>query len=226
MKKYTRSFVLGGVGGFLIAVFLLAQEIELPFDTKIEWLVGGSVAVAAAVFGIAFVRLQRLKKAVATKGMQVEEDERDRWIAIQSSHIADWLMGGLISSLFTFGVSAMYYEWTPTWLIFGLGAYFLFQLVYIRVAMKQLLLLSHPDIDIPEDLNVLPLMDEGEKFVMYEGMMKAYQVMSQLLLLSIILTIMYGAWTNTTQLFPILLMSFIYLIGHGAYQKTYRHLQY
>ena len=59
-----------------------------------------------------------------------------------------------------------------------------------------------------------------------EGVMKAYQVMSQLLLFSIILTIMYGAWTNTTQLFPILLMSFIYLIGHGAYQKTYRHLQY
>lgn len=222
MKRQQRKFALamGVIGGLVLSGFLIVDELE----NGMEWVIGTLAAIAAMTFTTSLIQTNRLKRlALAKEGLGADEGER--LVSIRMSHMMDWLMASLIASLVGFGLSAMYMYIVPTWLIFGFGAFFVGQLIWMPIVTKRLTKLTHPDRDWPKDGDLLSVMDEGEKYMMYEGMTSGFQVVMAALLFGMIVTIFYSVWTDIPQTFAFVAMAIIYLMGQWSYQRKYRQLE-
>lgn len=222
MKKQQRRFAIwmGVVGGLLLGGFLIIDELE----NGIEWSIGLLAAVMAMTFTTSIIRMMRFQR-FAEVHKREGVDEGARQLSVHASHMMDWLIVSLIASLVGFGISAMYMYIVPTWIIFAFGAFFVFQVILIPFLLRHVTKITHPDIEWPKDGNLIEVMDEGEKYMMYEGMTRGFQVMMSALLFGMIITVFYSVWTDTPQTFAFVMMALIYILGQWAYQRKYRELE-
>jgi hypothetical protein len=69
----------------------------------------------------------------------------------------------------------------------------------------------------------LEVSDEGERHVMHIGLYKSYNVFTLALVIAILLATFYSISSGTSQLFSIIVMVIVLLLGHGKYCLAIRN---
>jgi hypothetical protein len=69
----------------------------------------------------------------------------------------------------------------------------------------------------------LEVSDEGERHVMHIGLYKSYNVFTLALIIAILLATFYSISSGTSQLFSIIVMVIVLLLGHGKYCLAIRN---
>lgn len=81
-----------------------------------------------------------------------------------------------------------------------------------------------PDLSDPEYTEkIFQASDEGERYVMLEGLYKAYSLFNVLLVFAIVAATIYSMTTNNSQIFSIFLMSIVLFLTNGKYVLTIRN---
>jgi hypothetical protein len=109
-------------------------------------------------------------------------------------------------------------------IIVGIMASYIFSM-----SILILLPVVYPDQNLPgfSEKNyaekLLEVSDEGERHVMHIGLYKSYNVFTLALVIAILLATFYSISSGTSQLFSIIVMVIVLLLGHGKYCLAIRN---
>lgn len=94
--------------------------------------------------------------------------------------------------------------------------------------MSRLTSVLYPDREMPQISDskyaekLIDLADEGERYIIMQGLYKAHNLLNVVLVFTIVAATIYSISTETSQTFSIVLMTLVLLIVNGRYSLYIR----
>jgi len=223
MKQLLKQFLFGGVIGFFGAIFILMIINDIEINRLYIFISLAIIISLCLIVSVFFIRQIRtgMKREVSGE----EEDALDRHLYIKSSDVG--LLSNTMIGLGVLMISLAIMEGLHYGLV--LIAIILAGIaVAIQYYQSALFKKMYPEREMPSmndpdyAKKLVNIADEGERFVMLQGMMKAFNMYTMLLIFAIIFSTVYSLFSPNQQMFSVVLMVFILIISNGAYFLTIR----
>lgn len=226
MKSFIRALI-GGIVGFGSAYAIL----HFKDMNQSEYIfVYGGLAVIAFLLVFSVKLYQEVKRLYNTSFSGDEEDEADKKKYQKTS---DFSMYSNIAMVLSMIVVAVTFIQTLS-ISLKVAASIVFALSLIVVSLtSKISKYLYPDRELPkadattsgdEYLDkMIDLTDEGERFVILQGLYKSNYLMNALLITAIVFTTVYSAVQESSQLFSIIIMGVILIAGNVKYQRVIRN---
>lgn len=223
MKNMMKQFIIGGIAGFFGAIFTLMIINDITINQTYIFI--GLAALITLFILFSIISTFQIKAAVKKEVTGDEEDELDRKLYVKSSDVGMVINSAIVLTVILISmtvVKQMHYAFV---LLSILLAVISIGLQYYQAALfKQM----YPERDMPSINDpdyaekLVNIADEGERFVMLQGMMKAFNMYTLLLILGIIFSTIYSVFSADGQMFSITLMGLILIISNTVYFLTIR----
>lgn len=223
MKFFIRNFLIGGVIGIIGAVLILTIADGITINQFVIFY--SLVVIIAILIIISMIFMFQIKSAMKEDVSGDEQDELDRTLYIKSSDML--MISNIIVFLSIVLISMTIIKSFP--LAYIVSAILL---TFVSIALQYYQLSQYkkmyperkmPSANDPEYTDkLIDIADEGERFVILQGMMKAFNMFTTLLLLAIIFSTFYSMFSDHQQIFSIVLMGVILIISHCVYYVTIR----
>ena len=223
MKFIINNFLIGGVIGFFSAMFILMMMNDITIRPVIVF--NGLAVIIAILIGISMIFISQIMSGIKQDVSGEEEDELDRKLYIKSSDTGMLINSAIIFSIILLSMSiieSLQLMYTVIAILLILAA------VTLQYYQSSLYKKMYPERDMPSvndpdyEEKLVNIADEGERFVILQGMMKAYNMYTLLLILAIIISTIYSLFSEHQQMFSIVLMGLILIVSNGAYFITIR----
>lgn len=225
--KQMIQFIVGGVVGFGGAYAAL----YFRDMNKSEYIF---IFIALAIIiGLLLLSIKMYKDVKTLHGTTFTGDAEDEADEIKYKKTSDYAMYTNIAMVLALITVAVAIIQKTSFIFIGASAV-MFIISWIAVSFNnKMSKYLYPDRTFPkaesaasgdEYLNqMLDVADEGEKFVILQGLYKSNYWMNALLILGIALTTTYSALQESSQLFAIIVMGVILAVGNIKYQQAIRN---
>lgn len=155
-----------------------------------------------------------------------EEDQRDVWQYKRFSDVSLCNVAAFILSIMAAAISIITVQ--PSWLLL-LSGFAVLVSTFFSVTGSALAQTIYPERELPSPSEknyakkLLAVSDEGEKFVMLQGLYKTFNTMNMVLTFSLFLLIIYSVGTGDSQLFSIFVIGLILIGTNAQYLFTIRN---
>ena len=230
MKRMIPYFLGGFITGLIIYVLFKSEKshtvwsIENVAEPLIFIL--ATITVLFTILAVVYIILIKQKIKMVTTGE--EEDKRDEWVFKKYSELNTISISVFILALTTFTFIASTNK-NPS--IFILFIEFLMIIALsIPLFSNRLAKVVYKNRDIPNQFDkhymqkMLATADEGERYIILEGLYKTYNLMNVLLPVSMVLLTIYAGITGDSQLFAILLIAIITITFNACYYLKVRKM--
>ena len=219
------QMLIYAVFGFITAILLL-KGFSFDFTLYAFPAVISIFVIILIMLVRCFVIYNRIKKL---KGKDVQGDEEDEVDMLIYKIFTDYSF--LTSTSTTLSVLALCISLiTNQPLSITILSIIAIVVSYIfTMSMTILLPMVYPDRNLPglSEKNyaekLLEASDEGERHVILIGLYKSYNLFTLALIIAILLATFYSISTGTSQLFSIIVMVIVLLLGHGKYCLAIRN---
>lgn len=223
MKYIIKNFLIGGVIGFFVAMFILMMMNDMTIHPVAVF--NGLAVIIVILIGISLIFILQIMSGIKQDVSGEEEDELDRKLYIKSSDT-----GMLINSTIIFSVILLSMSIIESLQLMNtvIAILLIFAAVILQYYQSSLYMKMYPERDMPSMNDsdyaekLVNIADDGERFVILQGMMKAYNMYTLLLIVAIIISTIYSLFSEEHQMFSIVLMGLILIVSNGAYFITIR----
>lgn len=223
MKYIIKNFLIGGVIGFFVAMFILMMMNDMTIHPVAVF--NGLAVIIVILIGISLIFILQIMSGIKQDVSGEEEDELDRKLYIKSSDT-----GMLINSTIIFSIILLSMSIIESLQLMNtvIAILLIFAAVILQYYQSSLYMKMYPERDMPSMNDpdyaekLVNIADDGERFVILQGMMKAYNMYTLLLIVAIIISTIYSLFSEEHQMFSIVLMGLILIVSNGAYFITIR----
>lgn len=223
MKYIIKNFLIGGVIGFFVAMFILMMMNDMTIHPVAVF--NGLAVIIVILIGISLIFILQIMSGIKQDVSGEEEDELDRKLYIKSSDT-----GMLINSTIIFSIILLSMSIIESLQLMNtvIAILLIFAAVILQYYQSSLYMKMYPERDMPSMNDpdyaekLVNIADDGERFVILQGMMKAYNMYTLLLIVAIIISTIYSLFSEEQQMFSIVLMGLILIVSNGAYFITIR----
>lgn len=221
--------ILHSIISFVVVIFtvLIISNIAytdiFKFSEPIVW---GLYVISILLLIFAFVIYRQVTSLDSQTFTGEEEDEIE---TLKYKKICDYNMVTHISmvlSLLGLGIAAVS---DLTVLLVFVGVVLTFLAIMYQLFVATLMQKVYPERNLPNASEpkyaekLLEASDEGERFIMLQGLYKSYNLFNLLLLFAIIGAIVYSLFSENSQIFSIVLMAFVLFIANMRYYLSIRN---
>jgi len=224
MKTVVQLLICGVIG--FIVVTLMLKNFTLDFFEYANAIVVTLFFIIFILLGISFKIYWQVKKLHSTEVDGDEEDEVDLLIYIKFADYSFFVQSSIVLSVLVLCTTLI----TSQSVYLTIIAIVTMILSYLfTIYMTNLIRLVYPDRNIPNlsdskyEEKLLEIADEGEKYVMLNGLYKSYHLMNLALFIAIVLATLYSISTDHSQLFSVIAMSIVLIIVNGKYCFSIRN---
>lgn len=224
MKKILVQFIIGAIVGFFGAYGILKfSDFNFAADVFVIFLLG--LALILSLLSLVFY--QHIKKLSKTEFTGDREDEVGELKYKKFTDYSICTNSGLIISILALSLSII--ATSQSFFIISsiilLIVHYLMNHYMIRLTQYVYPERNIPNISDPDfPKSVLDLADDGEKFVILNGLYKSYNLLNITLIIAILLATVYSISSdNSSQLFSIITMSIVLLLVNGKYLLAVRN---
>lgn len=184
------------------------------------------VAITVVLLIFTIISTVQMKKKATLILSGDEEDQRDVWQYKRFSDVSLCATTALVLSIVAVATSIITVQ--PTWLLLLSGIAVLAS-TFFSVTGSALIQTIYPERELPSPAEknyakkLLAASDEGEKFVMLQGLYKTFSTTNMLLIFSLFLLIIYSVGTGDSQLFSIFVIGLILIGANTQYLFTIRN---
>lgn len=223
MKQLLKQFLFGGVIGFFGAFFMIMTMNGVEMNRL--YIFFGLAIIIGLCMIVSMSFIVQIRKGMKQEVSGEEEDDLDRYLYLKSSDL------GLLSNtmialsilLICMGIMEQFHYGLVLTAIILAGVAGAIQYYQSALFKKMYPERDMPSMNDPEYAKKLVnIADEGERFVMLQGMMKAFNMYTMLLIFAIICSTVYSLFSPNQQMFSVVLMVLILIISNGAYFLTIR----
>lgn len=226
MKQVGRM-IIGGFVGFVLAYGLMhIRDMNRSDDIFAYILI--LVTIGLLIWSIRlYAEVRRIYHTIYTG---IEEDQADQRKYQKSSDFSIAVHSAMVLSMITVAVTLT--QQSSTYLIIA-SIVVLIGSLLVGGCTNKVLTYVYPDREMPkvEDAisedeyldAMLDTADEGEKFIILQGLYKSHHLMNILLIVGIILATTYSALGEGSQLFSIFAMGAVLIGGNIKYQRAIRN---
>lgn len=223
--------ILGGFIGF----FSVNGIDNGMVDGLLEWIIGAKLGIIHSllitVIILMIVTVILLTRLLKLNGQKFSGDEEDAIEIIKYKKSSDYsmlVMANLIIALSTFSFSLLLNIEEYSFLINIGSPVILIIAVIVSLTPYWLIKKLDPQREIPSVFEkeaaekLIKIMDEGEKHVTFQGLYKAYNLLSIVMIISILVSTVYSKASGQSQAFSIGIMAFALIISNITYYRTIR----
>ena len=224
MRSFMQSIM--AVVIVLLIVFIISNVAYIDlfkFTEPIVWIL---YAISLLLLIMAFVvyrQVDHLNKQSFTG------DEEDEVEALKYKKFCDYNILSHISMVTSLlGLGLIVLTTASTLLAFS-GVALIFLALMFQLFVSVLLQKVYPDRDLPNvsESNyaekLLAVSDDGERFVMLQGLYKSFNLFNLLIIFAIIGAIIYSLYSDHSQIFSIVLMCLVLLLTNMRYYLSIRN---
>ena len=193
----------------------------IAFEATISLLV---VVLALVLFIISSTMEMKRTATLLLSGDK--EDQRDVCQYKRFSDVTLCATSALILSIVATATAIITVQ--PSWLLI-LSGIAVMVATFLSVTQSGLIKTLYPDRELPSPAEknyaekLLASSDEGEKFIMLQGLYKTFNTMNMVLVFSLFLFIVYSVGTGDSQLFSIFVVGLILIGTNAQYLLTIRN---
>lgn len=226
MKQIGRM-IIGGIVGFAIAYGLMyMRDLSLSSEIIVYILVLGTI-------GLLMWSIQsytEVKRIYHTTYIGEEEDLADQRKYQKSSDFTIAFHTAIVLAMLTVAVTLTQ---QMSIVLIIISIIILVSSLLVGGFMKKVSTYLYPDREIPKAKDaasgddyleaMLDTADEGERFIILQGLYKSHNLMNMLLIGGIVLATTYSALGEGSQLFSIFAMGIVLIAGNIKYQRAIRN---
>lgn len=222
--KILAQFIISAVIGFFGAYGILKfSNVEFAADMFVIFLLG--LAFILVLLSLMFN--QQIKNFSKTEFTGDKEDELGELKYKKFTDYSICTNTGLILSILALSVSVI----ERSQILFIISSIILLLVHYImNHYIIRLMQFVYPERTVPNisdpdfPKSVLDLADDGEKFIILDGLYKSHNILNVTLIIAILLATVYSISSdNSSQLFSIIAMSIVLLLVNGKYLLAVRN---
>lgn len=220
-------FIIGGVVGFGSAYAILHFR-DMNMSEYIFVYVALAVVAGLLIWSVSSYR--EVKRIYHTTYTGEEEDEADQRKYQKSSDFTVAFHSAIVLAMITVAVTLI--QKTSIALIIAAMIVLVASLI-VGSFMNKISEYLYPDRELPkadseksgdEYLDaMLEMADEGERFIILQGLYKSHNLLNILLIGGIILATTYSVFGESSQLFSIIMMGVVLIAGNVKYQRSIRN---
>lgn len=220
MKRTIKLFLGGGIIGGFLGFIIVKDAFTLPlYEIAIEMtLIILGIALLLTIGG--FVKLAQLKKQSAQQFSSEDEDEQEE---ILYKLYSDASLASTISLILSI-VGACIAVITEQPIIFqALSVPVILLAISLVPLVGNYIKFAYPNRDFPSyndkkyTKKLFEMSDEGERHIMLQGLYSAFSTTNILLVSSLVLLMFYSVASGESQLFAILIIAIILVVGNTQY---------
>ena len=224
MKRLLLIFFIG----FMTGLFGIPQT-DWSIENFAEPLIFilATITIFLTILTVVYIIIIKQKAKIIVTGE--EEDRREEWLYKKYYELCFLTFSGFVFAITTniFIVGTNFKYNTPLILLISVLMLPSFIILFLsfkleKVVYKNREIPSLTDKDYMQKM--IALADEGERYIAFEGLYKAFNRMNALLLISIFLLSIYWNATGDTQLFSILLIAIVMIIVNASYLLKVRKM--
>ncbi|ARD49485.1 DUF3169 family protein [Sporosarcina sp. P33] len=184
------------------------------------------LAITVILLIFSTVSMVQMKKKSQLDLTGDKEDERDVWQYKRFSDVSLCTAAALVLSILAAAVAIITVQ--PAWILIISGVAFMVSAL-LSVFSSGLVNSLYPERNLPSpsDKNyaekLLAASDEGEQFVMLQGLYKTFSTMNLTLLMALLVFIGYSVITGDSQLFSIFVIGLVLIGTNAQYLITIRN---
>ncbi|HLR72015.1 MAG TPA: DUF3169 family protein [Pseudogracilibacillus sp.] len=223
--KLLKQLIIGAIVGFFGA-FLLLGVSEIDFSIYTDAIVIGLFIIILILWGWSFLLHKQIKNLDSKELKGEEEDEAD---VLKYKKISDYMLfvqSSSVISLLTLCITIT----TPLNItLIIISIIFLIVSYFLAVTGVNSMRRIYPERNLPKisdskyEEKLLEAADEGEKYVIMQGLYKAYNLLNVVLIFAIVGSAIYSMVAESSQVFSIVLMSIVLLLVNGRYLLVIRN---
>ncbi|GAB3056343.1 DUF3169 family protein [Salinicoccus sesuvii] len=212
---------------YAAAGFIIAYTVMNPdglFLGNSEWVPKALLILAVLSTFIAIYQFFQLRKNATVKG--ADEDMMEQYKYRKFVDLT--LITGISTVLGFLALGMGTIVGMPIWFLITAIINFVVAFI-IQILVPSLTKLMYPERNLPDISDkhyadkLLALSDEGERHVMLHGLYKAYISTSSLLFISLVILVVYSAFTGDAQVLGMFLVASILLISNTQYSLSIRN---
>jgi len=220
MKRTIKLFLGGGIIGGFLGFIIVKDAFTLPlYEIAMEMtLIILGIALLLTIGG--FVKLAQLKKQSAQQFSSEDEDEQEE---ILYKLYSDASLASTISLILSI-VGACIAVITEQPIIFqALSVPVILLAISLVPLVGNYIKFAYPNRDFPSyndkkyTKKLFEMSDEGERHIMLQGLYSAFSTTNILLVSSLVLLMFYSVASGESQLFAILIIAIILVVGNTQY---------
>lgn len=220
MKRTIKLFLGGGIIGGFLGFIIVKDAFTLPlYEIAMEMtLIILGIALLLTIGG--FVKLAQLKKQSAQQFSGEDEDEQEE---ILYKLYSDASLASTISLILSI-VGACIAVITEQPIIFqALSVPVILLAISLVPLVGNYIKFAYPNRDFPSyndkkyTKKLFEMSDEGERHIMLQGLYSAFSTTNILLVSSLVLLMFYSVASGESQLFAILIITIILVVGNTQY---------
>lgn len=225
--KILKQFLIGGAVGFIAGLaVILFGDVTIEFSKYADAAVISLFVIIAVLMGLSLLLYRQVKRLNHSEFNGDEEDEAD---VLKYKKFTDYSL--FIQSSMTLSILALSIALIAAKnMVFVVIAIVALIVSYLFTAyMLHLMRLVYPHRNIPAltdpdyTVKLLEAADEGEKHVMFNGLYKAYNLLSIALIIAVVCATLYSLYSDHSQLFSIIAMCIVLLLVNGKYLLAVRN---
>ena len=232
MKRMILYFFSGAIAGLIIfALFRREKSLTVwSIENFAEPLIFilATITILLATLAVVFIILIKQKVKLVTTGE--EEDKREEWISKKYSELNTISISVFIFALTTFTFIASAINSSNSSLLMLFIEFLMCIAIFTPLFSNKLAKVVYKNRDIPNQTDkhymqkMFATADEGERYIILEGLYKTYNLINVLLPVSMIILTIYAGITGDTQLFAILLIAIVTITFNACYYLKVRQL--
>lgn len=223
-----RSFIQSLSGFIVLLLFVLiisnvAYADLFKFSEPVVWIL---YAISIALLAIAFFiyrQVDHLNKQSFT-GEKEDEAEEIKYKKFYDYNILTHI--SMVISLLGLGIITIT---TANVLLSFAGVILVFLSIMFQLYVTTFMQKVYPDRNLPNASDskyaekLLEASDDGERFIMLQGLYKSYNLFNLLIVLAIAAAIIYSIFSENSQIFSIVLMCFVLFLTNMRYYLSVRN---
>jgi len=226
MKRTVKQFLLGGIVGGLISVFIVSGGFTLPLYEIATEMTFVFLGIAFLLTVVGFIKLSQLKRQSLHQLSGEDEDLQeenlykmysDASLAINMSLILS-IVGACVAIITEQSIIIQIIS-VPVILIPIIGTPLVGN--YIKYVYPYREIPSYNDKQYSKKM--FEMSDEGERHIMLQGLYSAFNLTNVLLLCSLLLCMFYSVASGESQLFAILIIAIILITVNTQYMLKVRN---
>lgn len=228
-----RIFLLALIG---VIIGLITPALFRSEKQQTDWAIGNfaepiifilaTITVLLTVLTVIYIIQIKLKSKLNITGE--EEDEREGWLYKKYSELS-FLSTSVFVLAFTTGTIIVSTNNNSKPLMLFILVLLIFS-IFVPFLSNMLAKVVYKNREIPSQTDkhymqkMLASADEGERYILLEGLYNTFNLMNILLPISIVLLMVYSGITGDTQLFAILLIAVVMIIFNARYLLKVRKM--
>ena len=219
MKRLFLLFFIGLLFGIFISIIPQTDWSIENFAEPLIFILA-TITILLTILTVVYIIQIKQKAKIIVTGE--EEDRREEWLYKKYYELCFLTNSGFVFALTTstFIVGTNYKYNTPLMLLISVLILPSFLIPLLSSKLEKVVY-KNREIPSPTDIEymqkMIALADEGERYIAFEGLYKAFNWMNALLLISIFLLSIYWSVTGDPQFFAILLIAIVFIIVNASY---------